>query len=72
MSQEKINQLLRVNPHFIFANAKYRGYGVAEFTPQGMRTTLRAVDDATDPRSPIHTLAQFAVESGKPFIKQLK
>lgn len=71
LSQEKINQMLRVNPHFIFANAEYRGYGVAQFTPQGMRTTLRAVQDATDPHSPVKTLAEFAVESDQPLIKQI-
>ncbi len=71
LSEEKLKQMLRVNPHFIFANSQYRGYGVAEFTPSGMRTTLRAVDDATNPNSAIHTLAEFAVESDKPLIKRV-
>jgi len=69
-SQEKINKMLRVNPHFIYANSEYRGYGVAQFTPEGMRTTLRAVQDATNPHSPIHTLAEFVVETDKPLIKR--
>lgn len=70
-SQEKIDKILRVNPHFIFANSEYRGYGVAEFTPSGMTTTLRAVEDATNPASGIKTLAKFAVESGRPAIHQV-
>ena len=70
-SQDKIDKMLRVNPHFIFADSNYRGYGVAEFTPQGMTTTLRAVEDATNPQSGIKTLAQFAVESGRPKIQRV-
>jgi alkaline phosphatase D len=72
MNQEKVDQLLRVNPHFIFANAEYRGYGVVEFTPKDLYTTLRVVADATDPRSPIQTLAAFRVESDQSTIKQIK
>jgi alkaline phosphatase D len=63
--------MLRVNPHFIFADSNYRGYGVAEFTPAGMTTTLRAVEDATNPQSGIRTLAKFAVESGRPKIQRV-
>jgi alkaline phosphatase D len=72
MSQEKVDQVLRVNPHFIFANTEYRGYGVAEFNTQGLRTTLRAIADATDPLSSVRTLAEFGVESDKPSVKQIK
>lgn len=70
-SQDKIDKMLRVNPHFIFADSNYRGYGVAEFTPQGMTTTLRAVEDATNPQSGIRTLAKFSVESGRPTIQRV-
>ncbi len=71
INQEKANEMLRVNPHFIFADTEYRGYGVVEFTPNRLRTTLRAVDDATNPRSAIHTLAEFTVESDKPQIQKV-
>jgi len=71
-SQEKVNAMLRVNPHYIYANAEYRGYGIAEFTPTGMSTTLRVVEDATNPHSDIRTLAQFVVESDKPVIKKVR
>lgn len=64
----QISKLLQTNPHFIFANAQYRGYGVAEFSPGQLTTTLRTVEDATDPASPISTLAEFSVESGQPVI----
>ena len=70
-TQEKVKAMLGVNPHFVFANAEYRGYGVAEFTPSGMSVTLRAVEDATDPQSGVRTLAQFTVESDRPEIKRV-
>ncbi len=70
-SSEKIREMLSVNPHFIFANAACRGYGVAQFTPRELTTTLRAVKDATDPQSSAFTLAKFSVESGSASIEQL-
>ncbi len=71
-SQEKVNAMLPVNPHFVYANAEYRGYGIAEFTPTGMSATLRAVDDATNPDSGVHTLAQFSVASDQPTIQRVR
>ena len=56
---------LENNPHFIFANAASRGYGVVELTPTQLTTTLTAVKDATDPRSKAFTLASFVVEAGR-------
>ena len=69
-SQEKVQEMLRVNPHFVFANAQYRGYGVAEFTPHALTTSLRIVEDATDPQSTIKTLAKFVVETDQVVITQ--
>ena len=43
----KISDLLARNPHFVFANAERRGYGVVDFTPQRLTTSLRVVDDVT-------------------------
>lgn len=70
-SQNKIEQIRAVNPHFIFANAEYRGYGVAEFTAKSLTTTLKAVKDATDPGSDSFTLAQFTVQAGQPEILKI-
>ena len=67
-AQERTEKLLSVNPHFIFANSVRRGYGVAEFTPQRLETTLRALNDAADPASGIFSLARFAVQSGNPTV----
>jgi alkaline phosphatase D len=57
--------LLQENPHFVFANAQYRGYGVAEFTPGALQVRLRALDDVARPDSGVQTLASFAVEAGR-------
>lgn len=70
-SQSQIEKILAVNPHFIFANAEARGYGVVEFTPKQLSTTLKAVYDATNPASDAYTLAQFAVEPGTPTVHRI-
>lgn len=56
---------LAENPHFVFADAQRKGYGVAEFTPKRLTTTLRVVDDVTRRDTKIETLASFGVEAGR-------
>ena len=63
--------LLAENPHFVFADAERKGYGVAEFTPRQLTTTLRVVDDVTRKDSGISTLARFAVQAGRPKVEQV-
>lgn len=58
-------------PHFVMADRERRGYGVAEFTPKQLTTTLRVVDDPTRIDSAIATLAQFVVESGQPLVQRV-
>lgn len=67
---EKTPERLAENPHFVFGNAQYRGYGVAEFTPGRLQTTLRAVRDATRADSEAFTLAQFVVNEGRPRLER--
>ena len=55
---------LAKNPHFIFAEATKKGYGVAEFTPRELVVTLRVVGSADEEKSTIETLAKFKVEAG--------
>jgi len=57
--------LLQENPHFVFANAQYRGYGLADFTPGQLNVRLRVVDDVQRQDSTVRTLAAFAVEVGR-------
>jgi alkaline phosphatase D len=61
---------LAENPHFVFADAKHRGYGVAHFTPKALATTLRVVSDVTQKNAGIDTLAKFVVTAGHPVIER--
>ena len=61
----RLPERLAENPHFVFADAKRKGYGVAEFTPGRLTTTLRVVDDVTRRETKIETLARFVVEAGR-------
>ncbi|HSW19624.1 MAG TPA: alkaline phosphatase D family protein [Ramlibacter sp.] len=61
---------LAENPHFVFAEGEKRGYGVCEFTPGRLTTSLRVVDDVTRPDARIETLARFEVQGGRPVIEQ--
>nr|MDP2192752.1 alkaline phosphatase D family protein [Rhodoferax sp.] len=66
----KTAERLAENPHFVFADAQRKGYGVVEFTPTQLTTTLRVVDDVTSRDTKIETLASFAVQSGRPVIER--
>ena len=67
----KVAERLAENPHFVFADAKMRGYGVVEFTPKQLTTTLRVSDDVTRKDSGIATLAQFAVTAGRAVVEKV-
>jgi len=67
----KLAERLAENPHFVFAECERKGYGVAEFTPGGLTTTLRVVQDVSRQDSGIETLAQFAVQPGRSVIERL-
>ena len=62
---EKTPERLAENPHFVFADAKFRGYGVVEFTPKQLTTTLRVVDNVRLKTTTPSTLAQFVVPVAK-------
>lgn len=66
----KAAERLAENPHFVFGDARWRGYGLAEFSPTQLHTTLRAVQDVSRPDSPVFTLARFAVADGRPRIER--
>ncbi|HSV46741.1 MAG TPA: alkaline phosphatase D family protein [Ramlibacter sp.] len=66
---QKTAELLAENPHFVFADAQAKGYGIAEFTPARLTTTLRVVSDVTQPDAGIRTLAQFQVQAGRPRVE---
>ncbi len=62
---------LAENPHFVFADAEHRGYGLAEFTPQRLEVTLRGLDDVTRRDTGAKTLARFVVEAGRPLLQRV-
>ena len=66
----KTPERLAENPHFVFADAQRKGYGVAEFTPGQLSTTLRVVDDVTSRDTKIETLARFVVQSGRSAVER--
>ncbi|MEO5672734.1 MAG: alkaline phosphatase D family protein [Ramlibacter sp.] len=66
----RVRERLAENPHFVFADAERKGYGVAEFTPARLTTTLRVVDDVAKKETRIETLARFVVEAGRPRVEQ--
>ena len=66
----RIPEKLAENPHFVFADSVGKGYGVCEFTPGQLTTSLRVVDDVTRPDPRISTLARFVVQSGRPLVER--
>jgi alkaline phosphatase D len=67
---EKTPERLAENPHFVFADAKRRGYGIVEFTAKQLTTTLRVVDDVRAKTTTPSTLAQFVVPTGRAVIEK--
>jgi alkaline phosphatase D len=67
----KVAERLEENPHFVFADAERKGYGVVNLTPGTLTTTLRVVHDVTRQDSGIETLAQFVVPAGKAAIERV-
>ena len=61
----KLAETLSENPHFVFADAERKGYGVVDVTPKQLTTTLRVVSDVTRQDASVDTLAQFTVASGR-------
>ncbi|NML84606.1 alkaline phosphatase D family protein [Polaromonas sp.] len=68
---DKTAERLAENPHFVFADAERKGYGVVDFTPRQLTTTLRVVDDVRRPVTAIETLAAFTVEAGRPVVERV-
>jgi alkaline phosphatase D len=58
-----IDARLAKNPHFIFAEATKKGYGIAEFTPKALTVSLRVLTNAQNEDASIETLAKFVVQS---------
>jgi len=70
-SRAKVEEWLVENPHFVFAETHAKGYGVVEFTPKQLTTTLRVVDDVTRKDAKIETLASFTVQAGHAVVEKI-
>jgi alkaline phosphatase D len=70
-TNDKIPERLARNPHFTFADAEKRGYGLADFSAQKLQVSLRTVSDVTSKDATIQTLAQFAVQSGRAVVERV-
>jgi alkaline phosphatase D len=66
----RLKDWLATNPHFIFADAERRGYGVVDLTPRNLTTSLRVVNDVTRRDTSIETLAKFSVDAGRPALER--
>ncbi len=62
---------LAENPHFVFADATQRGYGIIDFTPQKLETRLRVVDDARKASTSVSTVAHFSVKAGQALLERV-
>ena len=67
----KTSQRLAQNPHFVFSQARSKGYGVVEFGPTQLCTTLRVLDDVSRQDSGIQTLARFVVRRGESVVEPI-
>ena len=67
---DKTAERLAENPHFLFADAERKGYGVVDFTPGLLTTTLRVVDDVRRPVAAVETLASFCVQAGHSVVER--
>jgi alkaline phosphatase D len=67
---EHLQNRLACNPHFVYADAMHRGYGLAEFTPGKLDVQLRVLDDVTRRDARVATDARFIVEAGHPLVQR--
>jgi alkaline phosphatase D len=66
----QLAERLADNPHFVFADAAHRGYGVAAFSPRRLEVSLRGLEDVTRADSGLTTLARFTVQAGRPVLER--
>ena len=65
-TQDKVDAVVRHNPHVLLARCDLRGYGLTDITPQRWTTSLRVLDDPLRADSGARTLARFVVQDGRP------
>ncbi|MDT8991755.1 alkaline phosphatase D family protein [Curvibacter sp. APW13] len=68
--EDRTAQQLERNPHFVFADSRHRGYGLARFDERQLSVQLRVLDDVTRQDASISTLAGFRVLAGVPRVER--
>jgi alkaline phosphatase D len=66
MSQQRLDDLPRQQPHFKLARADRRGYTRLRVEPKAMQATLYGVDDPLEAASAVTPLARFVVDARRP------
>jgi alkaline phosphatase D len=67
----RLAELLAANPHFVYAEAERKGYGIADITPQQMSVSLRVVSDVSAKQTDVQTVASFAVQVGRARVERV-
>jgi alkaline phosphatase D len=67
----RVAERLAENPHFVFADAQRKGYGLVDLAPQRIEVALRVVDDVASRHARIETLAAFRVAAGQPLVERV-
>ena len=66
----RLPEMLAENPHFLFADAERRGYGLMDLAADRLTVHLRAVDDVARRDSGVATLASFEVAAGRAVVER--
>jgi alkaline phosphatase D len=64
--EDRIQAVVRENPHIHYATGEHRGYLRIAITPDRLTADLRAVAGVQEPDAPCETLTSFIVEDGRP------
>lgn len=54
------------NPHCLYAENRWRGYGIINLEPSELNVKLRVIDNVENPNASVRTQAHFKVEAGSP------
>ncbi|MFO1079261.1 MAG: alkaline phosphatase D family protein [Reyranellaceae bacterium] len=65
-TEKALQEAVRANPHIKYARGDRRGFATVELTRAQCSVGFEAVDDVKVETSPVHRLASFVVENGRP------
>ncbi len=65
-AQERVNEVLRHNPHVRYGRSDRRGYVACRIDADTLHASLMAVDTPEDPASAVRVAARFVVDAARP------